>query len=117
MRRGHLRRREAAFLLGCSEREVGLMVRSGVLATIRAGRHHRIAVDELRPTFADQPLRLALLDAITEGRLVAPQAVNKDCVPPSYFELPAHARAHVWENGGGESSSATIVPARRDRSW
>jgi excisionase family DNA binding protein len=97
-RRGHLRRWEAAFVLGCSEHEVARSVRRGALSTIRVGRHLRIAVEAVQAMVADQSLRVALLEAIADGRLEAPRAPSPSQVPPSYFELPDVVRARVWEN-------------------
>jgi len=93
-----LRRWEAAFLLGCPERDVARAVRRGTLPTIRIGRHRRVAVEGVRAAVADQPLRIALLDAITDGRLDAPRAQGPDLSPASYFDLPDAVRARVWEN-------------------
>lgn len=76
------------------------MVRRGAVATIRVGRHRRIEVAGLRPAFADQPLRLALLDAITDGRLVPPRAADPDHPPPTYLELTGVVRRWVWEDEG-----------------
>jgi hypothetical protein len=72
-------------------------VRRGTLPTVRVGRHRRIAVDAVRAAIADQPLSIALLDAIADGRLQAPRAHGPDLAPPTYFDLPGVTRARVWE--------------------
>jgi excisionase family DNA binding protein len=93
-----LRRWEAAFVLGCSEHEVARLVRRGALATIRVSRHLRIAVEAVQAMVAEQPLRVALLEAIVDRRLEAPLAPSPNQVPPSYFELLDVVRARIWEN-------------------
>jgi len=60
--------------------------------------NRRVAVEGVRAAVADQPLRIALLDAITGGRLDAPRAQGPDLAPPSYFDLSDAVRARVWEN-------------------
>ncbi len=73
-------------------------MRRGALSTIRVGRHLRISVEAVQALVADQPLRVALLEAIADGRLEAPRAPSPIQVPPSYFELPDVVRTRVWEN-------------------
>jgi hypothetical protein len=68
------------------------------LSTVRVGRHLRIAVDAVRDMLAEQPLRVALLEAVADGRLEAPRAAHVDCAPPSYFDLPEVVRARLWED-------------------
>lgn len=85
-------------MLGWSEREVARAVRRETLGTIRVGRHRRIAVEAVRVAVADQPLRVALLEAVTDQRVDAPRAHGPHLLPPSYFDLPAVVRARVWED-------------------
>jgi len=98
--RGHVLRWEAAFVLGRSENEIARDVRSGAIATVAVGRNRRILATALREACAGEPLRLAVADAILNGRLIAPRAERADRKPPSYFDLPAPVRRRIWDPHG-----------------
>jgi len=77
--------------------------------------NRRVAVEGVRAAVADQPLRIALLDAITGGRLDAPRAQGPDLAPPSYFDFPTLC-ALAYGRIGATSSSLAPSTGAPDRS-
>ena len=73
---------EAAFVLGCSKRDLRNMVRRGDFRNVGAGRSRRIDPDELAAFVIDSPLRGWALDALMSGTIVAPQTRDPSRAPP-----------------------------------
>jgi hypothetical protein len=77
-----LRGPEAAFLLGCTGRDIRNMLWRGVLRAVRAGRTGCPDIAEVAERLADDPCALEALIGIVEGRLTAPRLASLDTRPP-----------------------------------
>jgi hypothetical protein len=76
---------EVAAVLQRPVADVRNMVRRGALTDVRPGRLRGISAHQVRELLADQPLALAVLEAIVEGRLCV-ERLDATARPPSLIE-------------------------------